>query len=249
MSTLRLEFFKCRRRKIFLVGLALIAAQLLWMSVTIMRGDADDYRQGWQWLLYNLALIDSFMLPLATAVICSRNCEIEHKGSTLKILETLTTPGKIYNAKLLWGAIVLAILMLIRSALFLGVGYYEAFPGTMPYRTFAVFTFVSWIVSLMLYTLQQGLSLRFANQAVPLVIGIAGSFLGLMGLFIPSAVQRLLPWSYYGLFSLVTMQWDEATRYTEYFWRAPEPLDIALFICWSLVFFIVGRTLFVRKEV
>ena len=41
-----------------------------------------------------------------------------------------------------------------------------------------MFTFVSWIVSLMLYTLQQGLSLRFANQAVPLVIGIAGSFLG-----------------------------------------------------------------------
>lgn len=249
MSTLRLEFFKCRRRKIFLVGLALIAAQLLWMSVTIMRGDADDYRQGWQWLLYNLALIDSFMLPLATAVICSRKCEIEHKGSTLKILETLTTPGKIYNAKLLWGAIVLAILMLIRSALFLGVGYYEAFPGTMPYRTFAMFTFISWIVSLMLYTLQQGLSLRFANQAVPLVIGIAGSFLGLMGLFFPSAVQRLLPWSYYGLFSLVTMQWDEATRYTEYYWRTPEPLDIALFICWFLVFFIVGRTLFVRKEV
>lgn len=249
MSTLRLEFFKCRRRKIFLVGLALIAAQLLWMSVTIMRGDADDYRQGWQWLLYNLALIDSFMLPLATAVIASRSCELEHKGSTLKILETLTTPGKIYNAKLLWGAIVLAILMLIRSALFLGVGYYEAFPGTMSYRTFAVFTFVSWIVSLMLYTLQQGLSLRFANQAVPLVIGIAGSFLGLMGLFFPSAVQRLLPWSYYGLFSLVTMQWDKATRYTEYFWRAPEPLDIALFICWFLVFFIVGRTLFVRKEV
>ena len=249
MSTLRLEFFKCRRRKIFLVGLALIAAQLLWMYTSILRWEPEDFRQGWMWMLYSLAMLDSFMLPLATAVIASRSCELEHKGSTLKILETLTTLGKIYNAKLLWGAIVLAILMLIRSALFLGVGYYEAFPGTMPYRTFAVFTFVSWIVSLMLYTLQQGLSLRFANQAVPLVIGIAGSFLGLMGLFFPRAVQRLLPWSYYGLFSLVTMQWDKATRYTEYFWRAPEPLDIALFICWFLVFFIVGRTLFVRKEV
>lgn len=249
MSTLRLEFFKCRRRKIFLVGLALMVAQLLWMYTSILRWEPEDFRQGWMWMLYNLAMVDSFMLPLATAVIASRSCELEHKGSTLKILETLTTPGKIYNAKLLWGAIVLAILMIIRSALFLGVGYYEAFPGTMPYRTFAVFTFVSWIVSLMLYTLQQGLSLRFANQAVPLVIGIAGSFLGLMGLFFPSAVQRLLPWSYYGLFSLVTMQWDKATRYTEYFWRAPEPLDIALFICWLLVFFIVGRTLFVRKEV
>lgn len=249
MSTLRLEFFKCRRRKIFLVGLALIAAQLLWMYTSILRWEPEDFRQGWMWMLYSLAMLDSFMLPLATAVIASRNCELEHKGSTLKILETLTTPGKIYNAKLLWGAIVLAILMLIRSALFLGVGYYEAFPGTMPYRTFAVFTFVSWIVSLMLYTLQQGLSLRFANQAVPLVIGIAGSFLGLMGLFFPSAVQRLLPWSYYGLFSLVTMQWDKATRYTEYFWRAPQLLDIVLFVGWFLVFFIVGRTLFVRKEV
>ena len=249
MSTLKLEFFKCRRRKIFLVGLALMVAQLLLMYTSILRWEPEDFRQGWMWMLYSLAMLDSFMLPLATAVIASRNCELEHKGSTLKILETLTTPGKIYNAKLLWGAIVLAILMLIRSALFLGVGYYEAFPGTMPYRTFAVFTFVSWIVSLMLYTLQQGLSLRFANQAVPLVIGIAGSFLGLVGLFFPSAVQRLLPWSYYGLFSLVTMQWDKATRYTEYFWRAPEPLDIALFVCWFLVFFIVGRTLFVRKEV
>lgn len=164
MSTLRLEFFKCRRRKIFLVGLALIAAQLLWVYTSLVRMDPEDLRQGWMWLLYDLAMVDSFMLPLATAVIASRNCEIEHKGSTLKILETLTTPGKIYNAKLLWGAIVLAILMIIRSALFLGVGYYEAFPGTMPYRTFAVFTFVSWIVSLMLYTLQQGTELTLRES-------------------------------------------------------------------------------------
>lgn len=249
MSTLRLEFFKCRRRKIFLVGLALIAAQLLWMYTSLVRMDPEDLRQGWMWMLYNLAMLDSFMLPLATAVTCSRNCEIEHKGSTLKILETLTTPGKIYNAKLLWGAIVLAILMLVRTALFLGVGYYEAFPGTMPYAAFARFTFVSWIVSLMIYTLQQGLSLRFANQAVPLIVGLAGSFLGLMGLFFPSAVQRILPWSYYGLFSFVAMDWDAATRYTEYLWRQPQLVDVALFICWFLVFFIVGRTLFVRKEV
>lgn len=249
MSTLRLEFFKCRRRKIFLVGLALIAAQLLWVYTSLVRMDPEDLRQGWMWLLYDLAMVDSFMLPLATAGDRQPQLRDRAQGQHAENPRDADDAGKIYNAKLLWGAIVLAILMIIRSALFLGVGYYEAFPGTMPYRTFAVFTFVSWIVSLMLYTLQQGLSLRFANQAVPLVIGIAGSFLGLMGLFFPSAVQRLLPWSYYGLFSQVAMWWDEATRYTEYYWRTPEPLDIALFICWFLVFFIVGRTLFVRKEV
>lgn len=249
MSTLRLEFFKCRRRKIFLVGLALIAAQLLWIYTSLVRMDPEDLRQGWMWMLYDLAMVDSFMLPLATAVIASRNCEIEHKGSTLKILETLTTPGKIYNAKLLWGAIVLALILTLRTGLFLGIGYYEAFHGGIPYAAYARFTLMSWLVSLMLYTLQQGLSLRFANQAVPLVIGLAGSFLGMMALFFPSAVQRILPWSYYGLFSQVTMQWDAATQVTTFFWSQPQLLDIVLFVGWFLVFFIVGRTLFVRKEV
>ena len=63
MSTLRLEFFKCRRRKIFLVGLALMVAQLLWMYTSILRWEPEDFRQGWMWMLYSLAMLDSFMLP------------------------------------------------------------------------------------------------------------------------------------------------------------------------------------------
>ena len=102
---------------------------------------------------------------------------------------------------------------------------------------------------MMIYTLQQGLSLRFANQAVPLIVGLAGSFLGLMALFFPSGVQRFLPWSYYGLFSQVIMQWDEATRISTFFWYTPQMTDRVCFAIWFLVFLIVGRTLFVRKEV
>lgn len=213
MKALGLEFYKCRRRKIFLVGLALLAAQLLWIAVSLRRMDASDLRQGWLWLLYYLTMIDSFMLPMTVAVIASRNCEMEHKGSTLKSLETLTTPGG------------------------------------MPYEAFGCFTLISWLVSMMLYTLQQGLSLRFANQALPLIIGLAGSFLGLMALFFPMEVQRLLPWSYYGLFALVGMDWDAATLVSTFYWREPQMLDAALFMLWFLVFFVVGRTLFVRKEV
>lgn len=249
MNALSLEFYKCRRRKIFLVGLAFLAAQFLWIAVSLKRMDAADLRQGWQWMLYYLAMIDSFMLPLTVSVIASRNCEIEHKGSTLKCLETLMTPGAIYGVKLAWGGLVLAALVVLRTAVFLGVGYYEAFPGGMPYRAYAIFTAVSWLVSMMIYTLQQGLSLRFANQAVPLIVGLAGSFLGLMALFFPSGVQRFLPWSYYGLFSQVIMQWDEATRVSTFFWYTPQTTDKVCFVIWFLVFLVVGRTLFVRKEV
>lgn len=118
---------------------------------------------------------------------------------------------------------MLAGLLLARGALFLALGLAMGFPGGTPWGRFVVFTALSWAVSMTLYALQQGLSLRFANQAVALVCGIFGSFVGLMALLFPVWVQRCVPWGYYGLLSLVRMEWDEATRWTAFFWRRPEP--------------------------
>ncbi len=146
-------------------------------------------------------------------------------------------------------SLVLAGLLLARGALFLALGLAMGFPGGTPWGRFVVFTALSWAVSMTLYALQQGLSLRFANQAVALVCGIFGSFVGLMALLFPVWVQRCVPWGYYGLLSLVRMEWDEATRWTAFFWRRPEPLDLALLCLWAALFLTVGRTLFVRKEV
>ena len=135
------------------------------------------------------------------------------------------------------------------NIIFLALGLAMGLPGGTPWGRFVVFTALSWAVSMTLYALQQGLSLRFANQAVALVCGIFGSFVGLMALLFPVWVQRCVPWGYYGLLSLVRMEWDEATRWTAFFWRRPEPLDLALLCLWAALFLTVGRTLFVRKEV
>ena len=124
------------------------------------------------------------------ATIASRNCELEHKGTTLKLLETMAAPGALYAAKLAWGALVLAALLMVRWALFMGVGILWQFPGEVPWGRFGIFTLISWAVSMMVYALQQGLSLRFANQAVALVCGISGSFLGILSLLFPPALTR-----------------------------------------------------------
>ena len=42
MKLLRLEFFKCRRRKILLVCAAVLAAELLWFGVYLARQDAGE---------------------------------------------------------------------------------------------------------------------------------------------------------------------------------------------------------------
>ena len=219
MKLLRLEFYKCRRRRITLICAGILAAQLLWFGAYLTRQDPEDLAQGWMLMLYNLALVDAILLPVGTAAVASRNCEL---------LETAVTPGRLYDAKLVWGALVLLALMAVRTALFTALGVWMDFPGGVPWGRLGVFTGISWAVSMMLYALQQGLSLRFANQAVALVCGIFGSFVGLMSMLFPVWVQRCAPWGYYGLLSLARMNWDEL---------------------WAAVFLTVGRTLFVRKEV
>ena len=249
MKLLRLEFYKCRRRKIILVCAAVLAVELIWMGAFLDRQNAEDLKRGWMMLLYNLAMVDSIVLPLSVATLASRSCELEHKRNTWKLLETMVSPGKLYAAKLGWGALVLAVLLIVRSGLFLAVGVVFGFSGAIPWGRFGLFTLISWAVSMMVYALQQGLSLRFANQAAALVCGISGSFLGILSMLFPPALIRCVPWGYYGLMSLVRMDWDETTRITRFFWQWPQPADLALLLVWAAVFLAVGRTLFVKKEV
>lgn len=249
MKLLRLEFYKCRRRKIVLVCAAVLAVEFIWMEAFFARQDAEDLKWGWMLLLYNLAMVDAIVLPLSVATLASRSCELEHKGNTWKLLETMTSPASLYAAKLAWGALVLAALLIIRSGLFLSVGIAQGFQGAVPWGRFGLFTLISWAVSMMVYALQQGLSLRFTNQAAALVCGIAGSFLGILSMLFPPALVRCVPWGYHGLMSLVFMDWNKVTQVTRFYWRWPPVTDVALLILWMAVFLIVGRILFVRKEV
>ena len=249
MKLLKLEFFKCRRRKILLVCAAVLAVEVIWMAAFLSRQDGEELAGGWMLLLYNLAMIDAIILPVSVATLASRNCELEHKGTTLKLLETMAPPGRLYAAKLAWGGLVLAVLLAVRTGIFAAVGVAVQFHGAIPWGRFGIFTVLSWAVSMMVYALQQGLSLRFVNQAAALVCGIAGSFLGILSMLFPPALVRCVPWGYYGLLSLVRMEWDPDTRFTQFFWQWPQPLDLLLLCLWAAVFLAVGRMLFVRKEV
>lgn len=213
------------------------------------RQGTEALAQGWMDMLYNLALLDAIVLPLSVAALASRNCELEHKGNTWKLLETMTAPGKIYTVKLIWGALVLAELLAVRSGIFLALGAAMGFHGELPLARFSIFTLISWAVSMMVYALQQGLSLRFSNQAAALVCGIFGSFMGFLSLLFPPALTRCVPWGYYGLLALVRMDWNESTRVTRFFWQWPPVTDLALLCLWGVLFLLVGRMLFLRKEV
>ena len=79
--------------------------------------------------------------------------------------------------------------------------------------------------------------------------GYISLYVFVLSLLFPVGIQRVIPWGYYGLMSLAGMHWDEATRFTAFYWRVPEPLDVGLLLAWGLAFLMAGWTLFVRKEV
>ncbi len=62
MNGVRLEFFKMRHRRIALVCMALLGAQLLWEGVDLLRTAVEN--RSWYGICYDLIILDAVMLPL-----------------------------------------------------------------------------------------------------------------------------------------------------------------------------------------
>ena len=226
-----------------------VAVQLAWMGRTSPRWSRGELTQGWMSLLYNLAVIDAVMLPLTISALASRNCELEHKGSTWKLWG-----DRDHAAAAVWGQAGLGSDSGGRHAAAahgapepVGAGGGVSDPD--PLGEVAAF----------LCPLLWGefCDLCLAAGPVPLVCqpgGAAGGadfrqLCGAVALFFPQWVQRCVIWGYYGVLIQAGMNWDPVTRATEFYWVQTRPLEFGLLALWMIVVLAVGRGLFVRKEV
>lgn len=248
IKALTVEFRKIRRRRVWAIVAALIFVQMLWSLRGIQRMDAHDLFQGWLFFLYQLPLLNSIIMPVIAAVVASRLCDIEHKGQTLKLLNTVMPARRLFNAKFLCGALHMLATVLLQLLVIVAVGKVAGFEGNPPYDKLLYYLLFTTSVNLTILLLQQVLSLMFKNQMIPLTVGIMGSFAGLFIMFFPQSLERFLLWGYYGVLMFVGMDWDRAARITEFHYV---PVDWGGFIALTIMFFgiyIIGRTLFVRKE-
>lgn len=243
-----LEFQKIRRRRVWMIVTAMILVQILWSIWGVGRMDAHELSQGWMFFLYQFPLLNSIMMPVVAAVVASRLCDIEHKGQTLKLLNTVMPAGRLYTAKFLCGALYMLAAVFLQLIVIVAVGYAVGFIGNPPLDKLFYYLFFTSAVNLTILLLQQVLSLLFVNQMVPLTVGLIGGFAGLFVMFFPQNLERLILWGYYGVLMLVGMDWDKVARITDFYYT---PVDWAGFINLAVMFcviYIIGRALFVRKE-
>lgn len=247
-KALILEFHKIRHRRVWMIVAAMIFVQILWSIRGVGRMDAHDRSQGWMFFLYQFPLLNSIMMPVITAVVASRLCDIEHKGQTLKLLKTVMPAGRLFAAKFLCGALHMLTAVLLQLIVIVAVGYVVGFIGSPPFEKLFYYLLFTTAVNLTILLLQQVLSLLFINQMIPLTVGLIGGLAGLFIMFFPQNLERLLLWGYYGVLMLVGMNWDRATRITDFYYTS---IDWTGFITLAVMFcviYIIGRALFIRKE-
>lgn len=249
MKTLRLEFYKIKRRKVMLTMLAFLCVQFLWGLWSMRNPKEWELESGWMSLLYSLSLLDGVMLPTVMSVLASRLADIEHKGNTYKQLETLKSPGSLYHAKALCGLLIITGMIAVQFAFFIPLGYRLGYAGNPDIKYYTLSFVLKLAGNFSLFLLQLALSMLFANQMVPLVAGLGGSMVALLVMFVRT--YSFLPWGGSLSASLVRMDWDPDTRIITYYYRVFSPVETAAVVCifvWIIVFYTAGRILFTRRE-
>lgn len=249
MNGLSIELYKRRHLKLWLIPLLFCAVLSLWIGSSFRNPDPESLAQGYQFLLYQIPLLNCVIMPIMIAVIASRLCDMEIKGQTLKLLYTLQEKQNFFDCKYLHEVLYLFLFVAVECLLVVLAGNFLQFTEKLPWHLLLRHGLVTLLVGAVILIFQHYLSLTLENQIVPLLTGLVGSFLGLFSMFFPAPVSRFVIWGYFGAFEPFYMDWDSATRIIT-FTHAPFPLStLILFSLFGILAYLVCRTIIVRKEV
>ncbi|WP_379143270.1 ABC transporter permease [Paenibacillus sp. sgz500992] len=199
IKALALEYFKIRRKKVWVMLTLFLAAELVWaslsMSISISRSPNNA---SWEALIFTLSSMNGLFLPIISAIIVSRICDMEHKGSTWKMLMT-TSIGRnhVYAAKYMCASSLALYGIVIQAGFIIGFGSLNNFAGPLPVSLLLQFIAGTLLTNLAITSMQQWLSLAVKNQAFALSLGMLGGFLGTTLTLFPSSIRHFFIWSYY----------------------------------------------------
>lgn len=197
-STIALEYYKIRRKNIGLMLILFLLVEMTWAFMAISMSIArNPDHAAWEAVLFNISYMNGLFMPIVSAIVVSRICDMEHKGATWKMLAaTNVSRTQLYAAKYVCANSLLLIGILAQTALMIGFGWLQKFPG-MPFGQFMQFVAGTAAVTLAVATLQQWVSMSVKNQAFALCLGMIGGFFGLTAGLFPASARHLLIWSYY----------------------------------------------------
>ena len=180
-------------------------------------------------------------------VVASTVCDVENRANMWKQLLTMERAEDLFCSKWLTCALVLAAVVTVEVAGTSAIGGALGFQA-VPASESLVLWVSTLAVCLFVATVVECLCLFIANQFVPLVVGVALSFLGLFSMYLPAYVSVFVPSSYFGLLSTVGMSYDYATEVITWSTVAWPVGYFAVIVLVTVAAFALSLRAFARKE-
>lgn len=244
---LSIELKKTKRRGIWLVIAVLLLVITAWAGHNM--NDERFLEYGWLMTLFNVPLLNAILVPTAIAVFASRIIDMEHKGNTWKLLETLQSKFDIYITKVLYGFVAVLLFSLSELMAFLVMGYVFGFHGKPDLWAYGLFFIQTFAISFNLYLLQMIISMVFPNQAVALCTGLCGSMAGLFLMYVPQwpLLRNLIPWGHYGASMFVGMD-AERNQVNGFYYMIQDNGCVFFIIGWLLLLLTGGWFVFQNMD-
>lgn len=246
----KVEWMKTRYRGIGCIVLAFFGLIVLWSFWALHDIPRSQVEDGFRMLFMQIPLMDTILMPTMIAMLASRLCDAEVKGSTLKLLCTLEKKGRLFDLKLLTGACYLTLFTAGQVGLILAESAFHSFVRPLEPVQLLYFVLQIYTVSLGILLLQVILSFHFENQILPLAAGILGSFVGLFSwYFSDGMLKKCILWGYYSELCFIIMDWDPKTRIVTYYDAPFDWLAFGILLAVLAAGYGAGRWLFLKKEV
>lgn len=252
LSTIKaftIEVYKIKRLKLPLILVSMISVQVLWIAEAMNDAIDEVILLGYTSCLYQIPMLNAIFLPVFIGVLVSRICDMEHKQNSFKQLFTMQDSKQLFATKFIIISLGVVLAITLQICSIYGIGQFYNFGDAFNLKDFALYFLSQSICSIFLVLLIQIFALIFSNQFIPFVIGLLAGFLGLVSMFFPPWLMRLVPSSYYGLLSTVGMNWDASTRIATYYSKTFPIFDFIRLMVVMILLYIIGRVIFSKKDV
>ena len=202
-----LEFRKMRRLRTAPVVIILIVAVAALSSASLFSGGTrdtfdDPTASPWAALLLTYTMMAAMTSPILTAVLASRQTDIEHSGTGWTLAATAGyTPGTLCRAKLAALSVVLLPAVIAQTLLVIGAGVLAGIRVPLDPGPWLGYTVLLFMINVAFCALHIWLAAAVENQLISVGVGMLGAFLAVFTLLMPGIVSRLIPWGYYAVIS------------------------------------------------
>ncbi|WP_232698535.1 ABC transporter permease [Brevibacillus daliensis] len=249
MKALALEFFKLRRKWILVMTTLFLGAEMFWAFMSISKSMArNPDSTGWEAIIVTIASMNGLFLPIISAIVVSRICDMEHKGNTWKLLiSTDVKRNHIYMAKYVCATTVLLYYIVLQTIAIAVYGIVVGIASPLPPSLMIQFIGGGIVTNFAIVALQQWVSLSIKNQAFALSLGMVGGFMGMTSDLFPVILRRIFIWSYYSGLSPVSYHFTNHSM--EYVIQPMGAGALAIVLFMSIIFYFAGSFHVTRQEV